>query len=110
MTAKVINGREIAQKLRRQTRMEIEKLHTMYHQYPHIVTIKIGRDPSSELYLKLRNTACKEVGIKTTIAEYSPEISEQEILTSIQKFNEDPAVHGILIQFPVPRHLSSDKL
>ena len=110
MTAKVINGREIAQKLRRQTRMEIEKLYTMHHQYPHIVTIKIGRDPSSELYLKLRNTACKEVGIKTTIAEYSPEISEQEILTSIQKFNEDPAVHGILIQFPVPRHLSSDKL
>ena len=110
MTAKIIDGRRIAEDIRKKISNEVDELESKYKNTPNITTIKIGSDPSSELYLKLRDNACKEVGIESNRLELPKDVSENEILDSIKKLNNDGKVHGILIQYPVPNHISPDKL
>jgi len=110
MSAEIINGREIAKKIRHDISKEVESLRSHYDLVPNISTIKIGDDPSSNLYLKLRTNACKEVGINTNILDFKEDISEDEVIDAIEKLNEDKSVHGIFVQFPIPDHISSDKL
>jgi len=110
MSADIVDGRKIAEKLRKNVAFEIQKLKLKYHIEPTIITIKIGNNPESNIYLKLRDTACEKVGIKPNNIELPESVSEEEIINLISKLNEDKKVHGILIQFPIPKHLSSDKL
>jgi len=77
---------------------------------PNISTIKIGDDTTSNLYLRLRDKACKEVGINSNHLEFFEKVSENEVLKSIYELNNDRNVHGILIQLPLPSHISFDKL
>ena len=110
MSAEIINGREIAKKLRSDISKEVEQLKSKYKMVPNITTIKIGNDPSSNLYLKLRTNACKEVGINTNMIDFNEDVSENEVLSSIKRLNQDKSVHGIFIQFPIPNHISQDRL
>lgn len=110
MSADVVNGREIAEKLHKNIAFEIQKLKLKYYIEPTIITIKIGNNLESNIYLKLRDAACEKVGIKPNTIELPESVSEKEIINLISKLNEDKKVHGILIQFPIPKHLSSEKL
>ena len=110
MAAKIIDGRKIADKLHKKTAEEVEQLKLRYKTTPSITTIKIGEDQTSALYLRLRDNACKKAGIVSNHLEFPQDVSENEILRSISGLNEDKNVHGILIQFPIPGHISSDKL
>jgi len=89
---------------------EVLSLKTKYKVTPNITTILIGNDPGSKLYLKLRDKACNEVGIISKHLEFDETVSENEILNAIHTLNKDENVHGILIQYPAPSHISSDKL
>jgi methylenetetrahydrofolate dehydrogenase (NADP+)/methenyltetrahydrofolate cyclohydrolase len=110
MTAKIIDGKIIAQNIRRNILKDVQEIKLKYDRTPQITTIKIGNDPSSELYLRLRDKACKEVGIISNHLELSENVSESEVIHTIKKFNTNDNVHGILIQFPAPNHISQDKL
>jgi methylenetetrahydrofolate dehydrogenase (NADP+)/methenyltetrahydrofolate cyclohydrolase len=110
MTAKVIDGKKIATEFRKNVSKEIEKFKLEYKKIPNIVTIKIGSDPSSDLYFRLRNKACEEVGINSRSLEFPDKVTEKEVLKSIAKLNNDNDIHGILIQLPLPNHISHDKL
>lgn len=110
MTATIINGREIAKQIRTTIKTQVEQLQKKYKKEPRIATIVIGDNPSSELYLKLRTTACNEVGIRSKILRFDAKIPETTLLQSIQDLNNDPSIHGIFIQYPVPPHLSAYKL
>jgi methylenetetrahydrofolate dehydrogenase (NADP+) / methenyltetrahydrofolate cyclohydrolase len=110
MSAEIVDGKKIAEKIRRNVAFEIQKLKSKYNIKPNITTIKIGSNPESDIYLKLRDTACEKVGIKSNHISLPENVSEKETVDLIIKQNEDKLVHGILIQFPIPLHLSSDKL
>ncbi len=110
MTAKVIDGKKIATELRKNVSKDVERFKLDYKKIPNIVTIKIGSDPSSDLYFRLRNKACEEVGINSTPLDFSDKVTEKEVLKSISQLNNDKDVHGILIQLPLPNHISHDKL
>jgi len=110
MTAEIVNGRKIAEGIRKKISEEVKKLKSKYKIVPNITTIKIGDDPSSGIYLRLRDKACEEVGINSIHLEFPENVSEEEVLKGIARLNNDDKVHGILIQFPVPKHLSADKL
>ena len=110
MTAKIVDGRKIAENIRKKTAEEVEYLKSKYKITPNITTIKIGEDSSSELYLRLRDNACKKAGIMSSHLEFSKDVSEREILQSIDELNSNKDVHGILIQFPIPKHISPNKL
>ena len=110
MTAEIIDGRKIAKEIRKRVSEEINELKSKYKKTPNISTIKIGEDPSSELYLRLRDKACNEVGINSHHLEFPQDASEKKVLQSINRLNKNKNVHGILIQFPIPLHISQDKL
>lgn len=110
MTATVVNGREIAKEIKKEIQKEVTSLKSKFNITPNITTIKIGNDSGSALYLKLRDNACKEVGVTSTHLEFDENVSEKEIITAIHTLNKDKTVHGILIQYPVPNHISQDKL
>ncbi|MDH7516762.1 MAG: tetrahydrofolate dehydrogenase/cyclohydrolase catalytic domain-containing protein [Candidatus Thermoplasmatota archaeon] len=110
MTAKIIYGKPIAEDIRKKIKKEITILQKKHGVKPSITTIKIGEDPSSELYLKLRDKACEEVGIKSRHLVFHKNAPEKKVLESIKKLNDDNSIHGILIQYPVPKHISPDKL
>jgi methylenetetrahydrofolate dehydrogenase (NADP+)/methenyltetrahydrofolate cyclohydrolase len=110
MTARIINGVEIAKEIRKKISEEIVQLNKKYNCNPVIMTIIVGNDSSSKLYLKLRDNACNEVGIISKHDEVDATVSEQKIFKTIQKLNTDNSVHGILIQYPVPKHLSQKEL
>jgi methylenetetrahydrofolate dehydrogenase (NADP+)/methenyltetrahydrofolate cyclohydrolase len=110
MSAKIIDGKKIAEHIRSNVSKEISNLKSIYKIQPNIVTVKIGNDPSSDLYLKLRDKACKEVGILSNHTEFKEDVSEKKVLNSIYKLNQNKNVHGILIQLPVPKHIFLDNL
>jgi len=110
MVAKVIDGKKIAEDIRKKISKEIIDLETKHCIKPSITTIKIGDDPSSELYLRLRDKACEGVGIESKRLVFPKNVSEQEVLTVIKNLNDDASVHGILIQYPAPKHISQGKL
>jgi methylenetetrahydrofolate dehydrogenase (NADP+)/methenyltetrahydrofolate cyclohydrolase len=110
MTATLINGREIAKEIRTQISDEINHLKKQFPTPPTVATIVIGKNPTSALYLKLRDAACKEVGIISHHRHFDEKVTEDTVLDLIGKLNSDTSVHGILIQYPVPRHISQERL
>lgn len=110
MTATIVNGREIAKEIRNKITSDVQRLKKKHKKEPLITTIVIGENPSSELYLKLRTAACKEVGIRSKLLRFDANVSETTLLTTIQNLNDDPSVNGIFIQYPAPDHLSPNRL
>jgi len=110
MPTHIINGRLIAQSIKESMTTKIKEFQKKYEISPKVITIKIGHDPSSELYLHLRNKACNEVGIKATEIDFESSIPEKKVLNTIQQLNQDSSIHGIMIQYPIPEHLSQFQL
>jgi len=106
MTATVVNGREIAKQMREKIAQEISRFTIP----PCITTLMVGHETSSDLYLKLRDAACKEVGIHSSHQVLEKSVSEQDVIQKIEELNTSKKVHGILIQYPVPSHISQERL
>jgi len=110
MVSTIIDGRQIAKEMKTTLAKEIQHLIKKYGITPLVTTITIGHDPTSELYLKLRDNACNEVGISTHHLSFDSESTENQVVQAIQTLNADDARHGILIQYPVPKHLRPERL
>lgn len=89
--------------------LEVKRLTSQHHATPTVTTVIVGEDPASLLYLRLRETACAKVGIHTHRLTFPASASEHDVLSAIRGLNKDPAIHGILIQYPLPPsfHLST---
>jgi len=109
MTAQIIDGAKKAEELKASLKKEVEKL-VKEGVTPTLATILVGDDPSSRLYLKLKEKACVEVGIKSNQFELPADASEGEVISLIRKLNSDELVHGILVQLPLPKHLDEYKI
>ncbi len=110
MTAKIIDGREIADKIKRDVKKEIDELKNKHSIIPKVTTVKIGDDPSSKLYMKLRDRACEKAGIISDHVEFNADVQEEKVIDKIKELNEERQVHGILIQLPTPKHISQRNL
>ena len=93
--------REVTEKVR-----ELQKDHVN----PHLSTVLVGDDPASASYLKAKHKACQEVGIKSENHHIPKETTQRELEALVWKLNTDPAVHGILIQLPLPGHLDENQI
>lgn len=109
MTAEIINGREIASLIKNQINQQITQLKQQGKPLPHASTIIVGENKASELYLNLREKACKKVGIQTNHHRFSQDASSKEIMHTIDSINKDPATQAIMIQLPLPGHLNADE-
>ncbi|AGT32734.1 bifunctional 5,10-methylene-tetrahydrofolate dehydrogenase/ 5,10-methylene-tetrahydrofolate cyclohydrolase [Geobacillus genomosp. 3] len=104
MTAQIISGTELAKTIRTGLADEAAKLKANGIE-PGLAVILVGDDPASRSYVKGKQKACAEIGIHSFLYTYPATISEEELLAKIRGLNADPAVHGILVQLPLPDHI-----
>jgi methylenetetrahydrofolate dehydrogenase (NADP+)/methenyltetrahydrofolate cyclohydrolase len=77
---------------------------------PHLAAIIVGDDPASQTYVSAKEKACKEVGIISTLYRLDKNTSEQQLLETIEFINNDPEIHGVIVQLPLPKHISEDTI
>ena len=106
----LIDGKKTAQEIREELKVNIQKLKEEGRNVPGLVTILVGDDPASKIYVKSKGKACIEIGMRTKTEEIPSSISEEELLEIINSYNINPDYHGILVQLPLPEHINEDKI
>ncbi|WP_368652040.1 bifunctional methylenetetrahydrofolate dehydrogenase/methenyltetrahydrofolate cyclohydrolase FolD [Ornithinibacillus sp. 4-3] len=109
MTAEVINGKELAKDLREEMKQEVTALKDEGIT-PHLTVVLVGDNPASKSYVSGKKKACEETGISSEIITMPATASEEELLEVIDKLNADDAVHGILVQLPLPEQIDEDRV
>ncbi|RWR44461.1 bifunctional methylenetetrahydrofolate dehydrogenase/methenyltetrahydrofolate cyclohydrolase FolD [Sinirhodobacter ferrireducens] len=108
MTATIIDGKAFAAKVRAQVAGHVARLREEQGITPGLAVVLVGEDPASEVYVRNKGKQTVEVGMTSYEHKLPAETSEAELLGLIGRLNADPAVHGILVQLPLPKHLDSD--
>ncbi len=106
----IIDGKAVAKEVQKQIKEEVEGLERRWGMVPGLGVVLVGDDPGSHLYVKNKEKACKEVGIKSYEHLLPATISERELLSLVHNLNKDKNVHGILVQLPLPAHIRSEKI
>ena len=105
----ILDGKKLSQKIRQQVKEEAEKLKTEGIT-PGLAVILVGNDPASQVYVGMKAKACKESGIYSIVHEFPETITEKELLDTIERINQNPNIHGLLIQLPLPKHIDTTKV
>ncbi|MCF2906382.1 bifunctional methylenetetrahydrofolate dehydrogenase/methenyltetrahydrofolate cyclohydrolase FolD [Octadecabacter sp. CECT 8868] len=108
MTATVIDGKAFAANVRGQVGDHVAKLKSEHGITPGLAVVLVGEDPASQVYVKSKGKMTVEVGMKSVEHRLDATVSEAELLAVVNSLNEDPTIHGILVQLPLPGHLNSD--
>ena len=106
----IISGKELSARLKEEMAKEVAAFPAKYGRLPHLVVILVGEDPGSVSYVTGKAKACDVVGIKNTTIRKPVTITEEELLTLIKELNADDSVDGILVQLPLPKHISEAKV
>lgn len=106
MNTKIICGKTIAESLKNEVAKKVKKLKELSI-HPHLAVILVGNNTASKIYVKNKQSACAEVGIKSTTLTLPASITPIELTEKINDLNKDESVHGILLQLPLPKHLNS---
>jgi len=109
MSAKIISGKDIARTIRDELNEQVAEL-AGDGLVPGLATVLAGDDPASRLYVGMKNRAAAEAGIHSRQVTLSAETTEEELLALIAELNADPAIHGILVQLPLPRQIDESKV
>ena len=109
MPAQLIDGVQLSQQLRAEIAERAAKL-TAAGQQPGLAVILVGEDPASQVYVRNKVKACGDVGFHSVLEKYDADLTEAALLARIAALNEDPAIHGILVQMPLPRHINPSKV
>jgi len=106
MTAKIIDGKAMAEKLRQQLTVQVEKLPSK----PHLAVVLVGNDEASIIYDRNKKRAAEAVGMSCTIHHLPQETTEEELLNLLDCLNNDSQVNGIIVQMPLPKHLNAKRI
>ena len=106
----LIDGKQTAKDIRLELKQKIDELKKNGKNVPGLVTILVGENPASQVYVRSKIKDCEEIGMRTK-SEYLPDsISEKELLEVIEIYNKDNNYHGILVQLPLPKHINENKI
>jgi methylenetetrahydrofolate dehydrogenase (NADP+) / methenyltetrahydrofolate cyclohydrolase len=105
MSARIIDGKAIAKEIRAEIKQRVEQMVVRHGVRPGLAVILVGKDPASEVYVRGKIADCKEVGIQSELIELPVEVTQAELLRRIDALNADAAVHGVLVQLPLPGHI-----
>ena len=106
MSAKIISGTEVAKAIREELKTEVAELKEKHAVVPGLVTILVGEDPASQSYVSAKNKTAHALGIHSEQVTLPADTSEQDLLATVEKYNKDKNIHGILVQLPLPKHIN----
>src|SRR5262245_46203205 len=110
MTAYMIDGKAIAAKVRADVKAEVARLKAQHGLQPGLAVVLVGEDPASKVYVRNKAEQTVEVGMASFEHKLEESVTEEFLLNLVAKLNADPAVHGILVQMPLPKHIDSVKV
>ena len=110
MTAKIIDGKATAARIRAEVKEAVEKRMQAGKSKPGLATVLVGENPASQVYVRSKQKACAEVGINSFGYDLPDDSSQEEVEALVRKLSADPAVNGILVQLPLPKHLDEEKV
>ncbi|WP_309897308.1 bifunctional methylenetetrahydrofolate dehydrogenase/methenyltetrahydrofolate cyclohydrolase FolD [Archangium sp.] len=108
--AQLIDGKAVAARVRAEVKADVEILKAERGLVPGLTVVRVGEDPASKIYVNGKKKAAEEVGFNSWEEHPDASISEAELLAIVHRLNEDPAVHGILVQLPLPKHIDAERI
>ncbi|MCE1197912.1 MAG: bifunctional methylenetetrahydrofolate dehydrogenase/methenyltetrahydrofolate cyclohydrolase FolD [Marinilabiliales bacterium] len=106
----IIDGKEISARLKEEIRIKVEAIKLQGSKPPHLAAILVGHDGGSETYVAAKVKACEMVGFGSTLVRYEEDVTESELLNCIDRLNKDPEIDGFIVQLPLPKHISEEKI
>ena len=110
MVTSIIDGKDYASRLRGKLKIAINDLKDKYKITPGLAVVLVGNDPASEIYVRNKGIQTKEAGMNSFEYRLPESTSEDDLLAKVEKLNSDKSVNGILVQFPVPKHMEQQKI
>jgi methylenetetrahydrofolate dehydrogenase (NADP+)/methenyltetrahydrofolate cyclohydrolase len=106
----LLDGKMIADQVKAEIATEVAKMKTNGAKAPHLAAIIVGHDGASETYVGHKEKSCAQVGFNSTVLRFEDTISETELLVEVQKLNKNPEIDGFIVQMPLPKHISEQKV
>jgi methylenetetrahydrofolate dehydrogenase (NADP+)/methenyltetrahydrofolate cyclohydrolase len=110
MTAQLIKGAEVAAQIREELKKEIATLKEKHNVVPGLVTVLVGADPASQVYVGQKEKTSKELGIYSERYDLPADTTQEDLIKLVNKLNKDPKINGILVQLPLPKHLNEEEV
>jgi methylenetetrahydrofolate dehydrogenase (NADP+) / methenyltetrahydrofolate cyclohydrolase len=108
--ATILDGKQTSADIRNEIREKVEIIKKQGGKIPHLAAILVGNDGASEAYVSNKVKDCEEVGFKSTLKRFDNSVSEEELLAEVERINEDADIDGLIVQLPIPRHISVQKV
>lgn len=106
----LIDGKAVAAQIKTEIAAEVAQIKAGGGKIPHLAAILVGHDGGSETYVASKVKTCEEVGFKSSLIRYEEDVTEEELLKKVNELNNDPDVDGFIVQLPLPRHISEQKI
>ena len=104
--AEIIDGKKISAEIREELKVKVLELQNKYGDVPGLAVVLVGDDPASAVYVRMKGTGCEEIGIRSFQYILPETTTEDELMALIDELNKDSKVSGILVQLPLPKHIS----
>ena len=106
----LIDGKATSEEIKKEIAKEVEEIKAAGGRAPHLAAILVGHDGGSETYVANKVKSCEQVGFQSTLIRFEDDVTEKELLRSVDKLNNDPEIDGFIVQLPLPTHISEDKV
>jgi len=106
----LIDGNKISAEIKEEIALEVQQMKKRGEKTPHLAAIIVGHDGASETYVGHKEKSCKQVGFDSTVLRFEDTVTEKELLETVDKLNNDPAIDGFIMQLPLPKHISEQKV
>jgi methylenetetrahydrofolate dehydrogenase (NADP+)/methenyltetrahydrofolate cyclohydrolase len=107
---KLIDGKAVSAQIKQEIAEEVAAIKAAGGKTPHLAAVLVGHDGGSETYVAAKVKACEEVGFKSTLIRYEDDVTEAELLACVERLNNDADIDGFIVQLPLPKHISEDKI
>ena len=106
----LLEGKLVSAHIKEEIKKQVQEITSAGKRAPHLVAILVGENPASQAYVASKVKNCGELGFESTLVTYDADVAEEVLLNKIKEFNENKLVDGILVQLPLPKHISEDKV
>ncbi len=106
----LLEGKKVAETIKEELKLKVDKIKNTSHRTPHLKAVLVGNNGASLTYVNNKITACKKVGIRSTLTQFESDITENSLLEEIKKINEDNDIDGYIVQLPLPKHIDEQKV
>ncbi len=106
----IIDGKDLSQKIKSEIAIEVEKIKSAGGKIPHLAAVLVGENPASKVYVRNKVRSCEQVGFKSTLIQKEADITEEELLETVEYLNNHEDIDGFIVQLPLPGHINEERV